>query len=117
MAKGSVDKFVNKCKNLFRGRRTEYRVVMTFQGRSMSRIVIDQHYRDRHHESIDDELILDLVQAQNGAYYFPVSTQGDFEFFKIEPVVWKLKSYRLILLVCQSEDYVGVVNAFRVETL
>ena len=97
------------------GERSEYPVSIVFNGRKLSRIIIDPHYRKKHADSMTDELILELVRTLDGQNYLPGSIQEGFEFFKIEPVCWKGKSYRLILSLQAGEDFLGVVNAFRVE--
>jgi hypothetical protein len=80
----------------------------------VSRVVIDQHYRENHAESVNDELILQLVRELDGKT-FPVElVRGEFEYFTAEPVQVADKPYRLVLVLCVSDDYLGVINAFRV---
>lgn len=38
----------------------------------------------------------------------------EFSYFTVEPVLREEKPYRLILLLCFSDDYLGVINAYRV---
>lgn len=40
--------------------------------------------------------------------------KGDFEYLRVEPVELDDKPYRLVLVLCIHDDYLGVVNAFRV---
>ena len=47
-------------------KRTEYELLIEINGRKLTRVVIDQHYLVKHAESIDDELILDLVKSIHG---------------------------------------------------
>ena len=95
--------------------RTEYLVQLILNGRKLKRVIIDPHYREKHSKAMSDDLILELVKTLDGRRFDPVSWQGEFEFFKIQPVLWKGKPYRLILTLCQSDDFLGVINAFRVE--
>jgi hypothetical protein len=86
-------------------------------GRSLNRVVIDQHYRERHSESINDELILRLVQELDGQTYPVELTRNEFEYFTAEPVILpgeNDKPYRVVLMLCMTDDYLGVINAFRV---
>ncbi len=93
--------------------RTEYPLKLTINGRSVSRVIIDQHYRIAHSD-IDDALILKLVMELNLGNY-PIENEKDgFEYFVVEPVIHDDKPYRLVLLLCVHDDFLGVVNAFRV---
>jgi hypothetical protein len=94
--------------------RPEYPVHLLVNGRVLKRVVIDPHYRERHAESISDELILKLVQDLDGKN-FPIElSQGEFEYFTVEPVIYEEKPYRLVLLLCMTDEFLGVINAFRV---
>ena len=95
--------------------RPEYPLQITINGRTLSRVVIDQHYRLKHSESINDKIILDLVKTLDGRK-FPLEKQdGDFEYFTVEPVFSLEKPYRVVLLLCLSDNFLGVVNAYRVD--
>ena len=94
--------------------RPEYPLQISINGRDLNRVVIDQHYKDRHSESITDEIILDLVRDLDGKSFPIERIRGEFEYFTVEPVLREEKPYRIILVLCVSDDYLGVVNAFRV---
>ena len=95
--------------------RPEYHLKLNINGKNLNRVIIDQHYREKHADSINDQLILELVQELNGRT-FPIEEEhDDFQYFTVEPVAKDDKSYRLVLLVCISDDYLGVINAFRVK--
>jgi hypothetical protein len=94
--------------------RAEYPLQLVFNGRTIRRVVISQHYRENHAESMSDLLILELVKTLNGGNY-PLDGEDDgFQYFTVEPVVYQEKPYRVILVLCMSDDFLGVVNAFRV---
>lgn len=95
--------------------RKEYALRCVFNDRAFNRVVVDPHYLERHSNSVDDHLILNLVKALSGQRHQPISRQEDSEFFKIEPVRWQGKCYRLIVTICDGEAFIGVINAFRVE--
>ena len=57
---------------------------------------------------MNDILILELVKTLDELIAEPQSKKGNFEFFTIQPVVWLEKSYRVVLTMCQGEDFLGV---------
>lgn len=93
--------------------RKEYQLKLTLNKRSISKVIIDQHYQLNHPE-MSDELILELVETQNNRNIPIESEIGGFQYFKVEPVIHKDKPYRLVLLLCMNDDFLGVINAFRV---
>ena len=93
--------------------RKEYPLRIKINGRDLTRIIIDQHYKQKHAE-VTDELILELVKQLDGGNY-PIEAEDEgFEYFRVEPVFHKEEPYRVILVLCITDDYLGVVNAFRV---
>lgn len=95
--------------------RPEYQLKIHINGRALTRVIIDQHYKEKHAESITDELILELVQSLNGKTFPIEEVHGDFQYFTVEPVLKDKSPYRLVLLICITDDYLGVINAFRVD--
>jgi len=93
--------------------RTEYPLLITINGRALSRVLIDQHYKAKHPE-VTDAIILELVKQLDGGNYAIENEQEDFEYFRVEPVFHNNDPYRIVLVLCITEDYLGVVNAFRV---
>jgi hypothetical protein len=94
--------------------RPQYPLKITINGRNLNRVVIDQHYRLKHGQSMNDEIILDLVKTMDGKKFPPEKIQGENEYFTVEPVYRLEKPYRVVLVLCLTDDYLGVVNAFRV---
>jgi hypothetical protein len=94
--------------------RPEYPLKIIINGRNLNRVVIDQHYRLKHGQSMDDEIILDLVKTLDGKKFPPDRIQGENEYFTVEPVYRLEKPYRVVLVLCLTDDYLGVVNAFRI---
>ncbi len=94
--------------------RKEYSLNLVINGRNLSRVVIDQHYKEKHKE-VTDEIILGLIREINGSNYDIESEKNGFQYFTVEPVLYEEKPYRLILLLCIHGDFIGVVNAFRVQ--
>lgn len=87
---------------------------MIINGRFLTRVVIDQHYKINHSE-IDDSLIIELVKELDNGNYTIKEQKGDFQYFSVEPVELDSKPYRLVLLLCIHDDFLGVINAFRVK--
>jgi hypothetical protein len=96
--------------------RKEYQLQIEINGRKLTRVVIDQHYQENHAESITDELILDLVRELDGEVFTVDSVRSDFQYlyFVAEPVFNEMRPYRVVMVLCIYDDYLGVINAFRV---
>ena len=95
-------------------KRVVYQVFMQFNGLKISEVVIDQHYKFKHPDMSDD-LILKLVSQLNGLSLNCDKTRDDFSYFVEEPVYWENKPYRLVVVLEKNQNYLGVVNAFRVK--
>lgn len=93
--------------------RREYAVLLTINGKRITKIVIDPHYELKHAESIDDYIVLELVKLLSGSRFEPESEAGDFQYFVTDNLVLCEKNYRLIWLQELNESYVGIVNAYR----
>lgn len=93
--------------------RKEYLLEITINNRNLSKVVIDQHYQLKHPDMSDD-LILKLVKSINKEIFEIESEVNGFQYFRAEPVIYEEKPYRLIMLLCIHDDFLGVVNAFRV---
>lgn len=93
--------------------RRSYKVALTVNERAINEVVIDPHFEEKHAESINDEIILALVQKLDGGVFLPDGRDGEFQYFKTEPLELAGKKYRLIWLLKHDRMYIGVVNAFR----
>ncbi len=93
--------------------RNVYPLQVTINDRQLSRVIIDPHYREKHYD-IDDSIILELVQSLNGGNFEIEKQDENFEYFAVEPVFLEKKTYRIVLLLCLVDDFIGVINAFRV---
>ena len=94
--------------------RNEYKFDLIINKRLISKVIIDQHYGEKHSDIINDELILDLLKKIDNSFYPSIVKDDDFEYFKAEPVVLDDDPYRLIFLLYLKEDILGVINCFRV---
>ena len=93
--------------------RRDYKISITVNSRAITRVVIDPHYELKHGDSVDDEVILSLVQMLDGKIFAPEAENDGFQYFKTDPLTLNGVNYRLIWLLEENEIYIGVVNAFR----
>ena len=93
--------------------RRDYKISITINSRAITRVVIDPHYELKHGDSVDDEVILSLVQMLDGKTFAPEAENDGFQYFKTDPLALDGVNYRLIWLLEENEIYIGVVNAFR----
>lgn len=70
-------------------------------------------YEIKHHDSIDDQLIIALVTKLDGGRFEPVAVDGGFEYFVEDRILHEGRFYKLVWLLEENEIYVGVVNAYR----
>lgn len=95
------------------GERKEYKKTLIVNGKKINRVIIDDHYKAKHKE-VNDGIILELVETLDGKTFPIEERKNGFEYFVVEPTYHKDKPYRLILLLYRHEDFLGVINAFRV---
>lgn len=93
--------------------RRDYEISITVNSRAVTRVIIDPHYELKHGDSVDDEVILSLVQMLDGKTFAPEAENDGFQYFKTDPLTLNGVNYRLIWLLEKNEIYIGVVNAFR----
>lgn len=95
--------------------RNEYQLKITINGRKLNRVIIDQHYQTKHSATVDDRKILELVKTLNEEI-LPVDREEDgYQYFRVEPVIHNKSPYRLVLVIYIHDDFLGVINAFRVK--
>ena len=77
-------------------------------------MLIDSHYKEKHSE-LSDELILELVNLLNGEEAEANAVKDKFRYFVFDPLLHHLSPFRLVVVTEDNEDYIGVVNVFRVK--
>ena len=92
--------------------RREYDLPVTLNKRRFNRVVIDPHF-EKNHPDMTDQIILELVKSLDSSENEPVGKHDGFTYLARE-VRWQDKPYRIVLTYC-DEDFLGVINAFRVE--
>ena len=93
--------------------RREYPVKMTVNGALIDKVIIDPHYEENHSESMDDNIILELVSTLDGQYHELDEEDPPHQYFVLEGIELEDKEYKLIWLLEENEGYIGIVNAFR----
>jgi hypothetical protein len=56
-----------------------------------------------------------MVKEINGGNFEIEVERNRFQYFTIEPVFYKNLPFRLVLLMHEDEDFLGVINVFRVQ--
>ena len=95
------------------GERRDYKIAITVNNRAVTRVIIDPHYETNHAESVNDGVILSLVEMLDGKTFEPEAERDGFQYFKTDPLMLDEVNYRLIWLLEGDEIYIGVINAFR----
>jgi hypothetical protein len=91
----------------------EYEIRITVNGRKISKVIIDSHYEAKHSTSIDDPLILRLVEQLDGRFFEVDDVDPPYSYFVTDDMELDGKLYKLVWLLEDNELYVGVVNAHR----
>ena len=94
-------------------RRREYFEKLLVNGVFISKIIIDPHYEDKHSESINDEIILNLVRTLNGQKFDVVKEKFPYKYFVTDKIILDGKRYKLIWLLEEYQTYLSVINAYR----
>jgi len=93
--------------------RTEYRKIIRFNGLRLTRVLIDQHYKESHPE-MSDELILELVGLLHDGTFPVLEEKQGFQYFVVQSLSHNNAPYRMVLTIFIGDDFLGVINAFRV---
>jgi len=94
-------------------KRREFKISITVNSRAITSVVIDPHYEIKHGDTVDDQIIIGLVELLDGKIFTPEVERDGFQYFKTDPLTLNGTNYRLIWLIEKNEIYIGVINAFR----
>jgi hypothetical protein len=83
---------------------------ITVNGKSISRVLVDDHVRK--HKDITDDLILDLVKQLDGTDSLPDDVKGEFQYY-VNLFESEGKQYRIVWLLEKGKLYIGVVTVYR----
>ncbi|MBL7670090.1 MAG: hypothetical protein JNM39_06360 [Bdellovibrionaceae bacterium] len=93
-------------------KRREYEIDIIFNGTAINKVIIDTHFEKKHAESINDQIIIQLVNLLDEQFVVPKEEKPPFSYFG-EELSFNGKRYRLIWLLEDDHIYIGVVNAYR----
>lgn len=93
--------------------RREYKINITVNEILIERVIIDPHYQEKHAESINDKIILELVKTLDGKIFEADDEKFPFSYFVTDRIEYEGKLYKLIWLLEDHEIYIGVINAYR----
>ena len=93
--------------------RREYSINITVNNIMITKVIIDPHYEEKHAESINDQIILELVKFLDGKIFEPDDEKGPYSYFVTDKIELENKQYKLIWLLEDHEIYIGVINAYR----
>ncbi|CAG8824682.1 234_t:CDS:2 [Gigaspora margarita] len=81
-------------------------------GRSIKRLIISNHYKQKHSKYMSDEKIIKFIADYlDGENFYNGEKKGPWEFFTLEPIFYENKKYKLIWLLNEEiTDFLGVVN-------
>jgi len=96
--------------------RRRYKVRLVINDQKVNEVIIDPHYEKRHKSSIDDQIILELVNMLDGGEFPRSDSDDQFEYFVTDEMNLKGKLYKLIWLLEKDKLYIGVINAYRRKT-
>lgn len=83
-------------------------------GLTFRQVVISTHFERKHKASMNDHLILGLVQQLHQQRFLPDAVdEAGFRYFVADPLILNGKAYRLVWLIPPDRSYLGVRNAFR----
>ena len=93
--------------------RRKYRVNLTVNEIFIDSVIIDSHFEEKHSESINDEIILRLVENLNDKRFEPDDVKMPYSYFVTDNIDLDGKFYKLIWLLEDHQIYIGVINAHR----
>mgnify|MGYP006910923647 FL=1 len=79
----------------------------------ITKVIIDPHYEEKHAESVNDEIILNLVKTLDGKIFEPDDEKMPYFYFVTDKIEVNGKFYKLVWLLEDQEIYIGVINAYR----
>jgi len=94
-------------------KRREYAISIKVNDVRVNKVVIDPHFEEKHAESINDEIIIELVKTLDGESFAPVDQSPPFAYFVTDKIDLYGKLYKLVWLLEDDQIYIGVVNAHR----
>jgi hypothetical protein len=76
--------------------RREYEIKITVNEILIDRVIIDPHYEEKHSESINDEIILELVKTLDEKIFEADDEKTSYSYFVTDRIEYEGKLYKLI---------------------
>ena len=92
--------------------RREYHICINLNDIFITKVVIDSHYEAKHNESINDEIILNLVQRLDGKFFEAIDNKPPYCYF-LTYVSLNNKRFKIIWLLEEDDVYIGIINVHR----
>lgn len=89
-----------------------YEIPVIFNEEHFNEVWIDPHYEEKHGDSMNDELILNLLARVSGKPWASQMESRGFRFFEVD-LDFNNKLYRLIIVIPPNGSYLGIRNAYR----
>ncbi len=89
-----------------------YDIDLKMNGERFGEVWIDPHYEEKHKDSINDQLILELAKEVDGWLITLSAEVSGYRFYEAEGN-YQGKAYRLILVIPPDGAYLGIRNAYR----
>lgn len=95
------------------GERKSYLKRLKINDRKFIEVIIDSHYKNKHSESVNDEIILSLVEQLNNGWFYPKAKDNDFEYYDLDYIFANGKPYKIIWCIPKIGNYIGIINTYR----
>lgn len=93
--------------------RNEYDILLVVNGRRFTRLIIDSHYKKKHH-TIDDVVIVQLTMSLYGQNFKAEKIGPDgFKYFTRDKILLGPKLYKLVWTWRDDDNFIGIVNCYR----
>lgn len=93
--------------------RREYSIFLVVNDIQINKVIIDLHYEQKHGASINDKIILDLVETLNEQKHLYEVQKAPFNYFTTDKIILNGNMYKLIWLLENNKNYIGIINAYR----
>lgn len=90
-----------------------YTMLFNLNGTFFSEVWIDPHYELKHKDSINDELILELLVQANFDDFRPSGTSENGFLYYESDILYKAKQYRFIFAIPPDNSFIGIRNIYR----
>lgn len=94
-------------------KRREYKLFLIVNNIIIDKVIIDSHYEQKHGNSMNDGIILELIKTLHGEKYIYESENGPFRYFMKDRILYGDRLYKLIWMMEKEMNYIGVINAYR----